>query len=360
MNEDFLHRKLAERKDQHAFRFLRTVEGKIDFCSNDYLGMARNHLIPSFPVPDLSSGSTGSRLLSGNYRLIGETEKAVAKFHEAAAGLIFNSGYDANLGLLSCIASRGDTVLYDRLCHASIRDGIRLSFAGSFSFEHNDLVDLEFKLQRATGSLFVVTETVFSMDGDLAPLRLLAGLCEKYGAHLIVDEAHATGVIGDRGEGLVQCLGLQKKCFARMHSFGKALGCHGAIVLGSESLRDYLINFARTFIYTTAMPPVAALAIAGAYAVFPGLTAERARLAALIKAFPDHTDSPIQKIVIPGNEAVRKAATGLESAGFDVRPILYPTVPRGAERLRVVLHSFNDLTEIAELLHQLSPKADAS
>ncbi|HCL83865.1 MAG TPA: 8-amino-7-oxononanoate synthase, partial [Chitinophagaceae bacterium] len=161
-------------------------------------------------------GSTGSRLLAGNYVLIEETEKQIARFHDAPAALIFNSGYDANFGLFSCIARRGDLIIYDQLSHASIRDGIRQSFADALSFAHNDLRELEMKLQKRRGNCFVVTESVFSMDGDRAPLVGMALLCEKYEAHLIVDEAHATGVIGERGEGAVQSFGLQDRCFARV------------------------------------------------------------------------------------------------------------------------------------------------
>ena len=252
--------------------------------------------------------------------------------------------------MLASIAAKGDTILYDTLCHASIRDGIRLSFAQAFSFAHNDPDDLRLKLARASGSLFVVTESVFSMDGDRAPLLEIANLCTSYGANLIVDEAHATGVIGKKGEGLVQALGLQKKCFARMHTFGKGLGCHGAVVLGSLTLRDYLINFARSFIYTTALPPAAIDAIRLSYQIFPALIAEREQLKSLIAAFPSAMDSPVQRLIIPGNEAVKKKALELQVSGFDVRPILYPTVPKGTERLRIVLHSFNTSGELASLL----------
>src|SRR5690606_6123052 len=164
-------------------------------------------------------GSTGSRLISGNYAIAEEAEKEISAFHGAESGLLFNSGYDANLGILSCVPRRGDTILYDSLSHASIRDGIRLGPAKSFSFRHNDLHDLERKMKNATGNVFVVTESVFSMDGDQAPLGEMSLLCDKNSAMLIVDEAHATGVVGDRGEGLVQKLGLEKKCFARVHTF---------------------------------------------------------------------------------------------------------------------------------------------
>jgi len=253
-------------------------------------------------------------------------------------------------------------VLYDYLSHASIRDGIRLGLAQSFSFQHNDTVDLEKKLSVATGNIFVVTESVFSMDGDLAPLEKIAALCAQYNAFLIVDEAHATGVIGDRGEGLVQQFHLQNTCFARVHTFGKALGCHGAVVLGSETLRDYLINFCRPFIYTTALPPVSVAAIQTAYRLFPLMVKERTRLLTLIKKFQDtaiHYSKPVsntavQSVIVPGNEQVKEVAGKCLRAGIDVRPILYPTVPKGSERLRVVLHAFNTASELDRLLETLS------
>ena len=412
MKEDFLHKKLGERKEQNAFRQLRLPDGKTDFCSNDYLGIATNGLVEKslfdfhtvHPKSETQSGavqgpdrparhgSGGSRLLAGNYPLIEETERQLAAFHDAAAGLIFNSGYDANLGLLSSVPQRGDTILYDYLSHASIRDGMRLSFARSFPFAHNDLADLEKRLQAATSgdrtarenptitgdqtteanhtsvekhaapaNIFVVTESVFSMDGDQAPLQAIAALCAQYGAHLIVDEAHATGVIGKRGEGLVQHLGLETACFARIHTFGKAVGCHGAIILGSQSLRDYLINFSRAFIYTTALPESSVLAISEAYELFPQMDQERDRLQQLIARFQQaslrfdrlNSATPIQGVIVPGNEAVRSLAARLQAAGLDVRPILYPTVPKGSERLRIVLHAFNTIEELETLIAEL-------
>jgi len=382
VKDEFLNSKLQQRREQNAFRTLRLPEDKTDLCSNDYLGVVRNGLLEGMPSNDLRGGagdlrggggekdlrdggevyhhgSGGSRLLAGNYPLIEETERQLALFHEAPAGLIFNSGYDANLGLLSCVPQRGDTVLYDYLSHASIRDGIRLSFAQSHSFLHNDTPDLEKKLRAAaTPNIFVVTESVFSMDGDQAPLREIAGLCEKYGAQLIVDEAHATGVLGERGEGGVQAADLQDRCFARVHTFGKAVGCHGAVVLGSELLRDTLINFSRAFIYTTALPETSVLAIRNAYRLFPGMDGERWRLQQLITRFREASlpfqrlDSltPIQVVIVPGNDAVKQLAARLQEQRLDVRPILYPTVPKGGERLRIVLHSFNTEEEVDRLV----------
>ena len=370
MNETFLLEKLAERRRQNAFRSLCLPTGKIDFCSNDYLGIALQSAFNNQSPTTISqlltsnshlSGSTGSRLLAGNYSLIEAVEQHIAVFHQSESALIFNSGYDANIGLLSCVPQKGDTILYDFLSHASIRDGIRLSQAQSFAFLHNNLADLERRLQQSLGNVFVVTESVFSMDGDTCPLPEIMALCQQYSAHLIIDEAHATGVIGNRGEGLVQHLNLQEKIFARVHTFGKACGCHGAVVLGSSVLRDYLINFARPFIYSTSLPPHAVAIIKKSYETFPLMMAERDHLQSLIQYFQIAqikyekllSATPIQVVIIEGNKEVKAVANLLQKNGLDVRPILYPTVSKGKERLRVVLHSFNTINEVEKLVQLL-------
>ncbi len=364
-NEDFLSAALDKRLEQHAFRQLRLPGAAVDFCSNDYLGLARNGRVQeaaltiSRQLPQVH-GSGGSRLLAGNYALVEQAERLLAAFHAAAAGLIYNSGYDANLGLFSSVPQKGDTIIYDKLIHASIRDGVRLSAALAFSFVHNSVEDLRKKLENAApggGRLFVTVESVYSMDGDMAPLVEIVQLCREFDALLIVDEAHATGVIGKRGEGLVQALQLENDCFARMHTFGKAVGCHGAVILGSGVLRDYLINFSRSFIYTTALPPHAVAVILASYDVFPDMHEERAHLYRLIHQFREavpqerRLDSvtPIQIVMVPGNAEARQLAAMLQHDGLDVRAILHPTVPRGQERLRVVLHSFNTEAEVARL-----------
>lgn len=358
--------KLEERKAQDALRRLRLPDGKADFCSNDYLGVVTKGLLAGVVGESEAHGSGGSRLLAGNYALIEAVEKTIADFHGAEAGLIYNSGYDANLGVLSCVPQRGDVVLYDALSHASIRDGIRLSFARAYAFAHNDLGDLERRLVAApvTTNIFVLTESVFSMDGDQAPLAGMVALCRRFGARVIVDEAHGTGIIGEKGEGLVQAMGLEGDCFARIHTFGKAVGCHGAIVVGSALLRDFLINFSRSFIYTTALPPASIRALGAAYALLPRLGAERERLGRLIERFRsagigfERLDSrtPIQVVVVPGNVAVKAVAERLQAAGLDVRPILSPTVERGRERLRIVLHAFNTDEEVDRLIEGLQKK----
>jgi 8-amino-7-oxononanoate synthase len=359
MDENFLHKKLGERSQKHALRILRTGGCGADYFSNDYLGIVYNGLIESFlSGKELAHGSTGSRLLAGNNALIEETENEIASFHGAGAALIFNSGYDANFGLLASIPQKGDILFYDKLVHASIRDGIRQSFAHSFSYAHNDLADLEQKLKTRSASnnnnCFVVTESVFSMDGDRAPLVEMARLCENYGGHFIVDEAHATGVIGNRGEGSVQDLGLERRCFARIHTFGKALGCHGAVILGSPSLREYLINFCRPFIYSTAIPPASVAAIRASYKIFPGLNVERGNLKKLIDLFHHpgfkKSDTPVQCFILPGNEQVKELSLQLQENRLDTRPILYPTVPLGQERLRITLHSYNTIEETERLI----------
>ena len=361
-NDEFLQPQLAERIQQHAFRQLRLPQGAVDFCSNDYLGLVHNNLLQPAAADMLKTGSTGSRLLAGNYPLAETVEQELAAFHDAPAALLFNSGYDANLGVLSCIPQRGDTILYDALSHASIRDGIRLSFARSYSFAHNDMAHLEQRLQKTEGQVFVVTESVFSMDGDVCPLQALVELCRRYQAHLIIDEAHATGVVGGSGEGLVQQLQLQRDVFCRIHTFGKACGCHGAVVLGSVSLRDYLVNFARSFVYTTALPEHSVAVIRASYRTFPHMQAERAHLQSLIHRFQQAqlryrqlpSQTPIQVVLVPGNEAVKQVAAQLQAQQLDVRPILYPTVPRGKERLRIVLHAFNTQQELDVLLNTLA------
>ena len=357
--EKFLEDLLQVRKVAGNLRSLKLPGNLVDFCSNDYLGIARDpeviqeiaRMVADLQLP---AGSGGSRLLSGNYPLIREAEKQIAAFHDAPSGLIFNSGYEANSGLFSCVVRKSDTVVHDQLIHASVRDGIRLSGARSFSFRHQDLQDLDKKLLQATGEKFVAVESVYSMDGDLCPLGEVAEICDKNGARLIIDEAHATGVYGKQGEGLVQLEGLQSSCFARIHTFGKALGCQGAIVLGSTVLVDYLVNFCRPFIFTTALPPAAIAGVLTAYRKFPRADSSRKSVFALATRFRSSEvpfplgdgTGPVQVVFLPGNDRAIQAGEWLRSRGLDVRPVLHPTVPLGSERLRIVLHSYNDPAEV--------------
>lgn len=363
MNENFLEQKLAQRRDEQAFRSLRLNNGLEDWSSNDYLGLSA---YLSKQKGTVGGGATGSRLLSGNHAIMEETEQLLAAFHETEAALIFNSGYDANLGLLSVVPQKDDLILYDFLSHASIRDGIKLNSCKSHSFLHNNLEDLERHLARAESRCFVVTESVFSMDGDQAPLSEIVKLCERYNAYLIVDEAHATGIIGTKGEGLVQALGLTQKVFARVHTFGKALGSHGAVVVGSNRLRNYLINFSRAFIYTTALPPAHFETIQEGYRMLPLMNDARIHLKELIQLFQEaslpfqklNSQTAIQAILIPGNEKARLVAQYLQSKGHDCRPILYPTVPKNTERIRIVLHSFNKTEALKSLIKAISESGE--
>ncbi len=368
--EDKLRLTLEERSSQESLRSLTVTDGLVDFCSNDYLGFSRSQALKDrirdevARHQDYRIGSTGSRLISGNSVYYEGLERHLAEFHKAESGLIFNSGYDANLGVFSSVPQRTDTILYDRLVHASIRDGIRLSHARAFAFEHNDVEDLERKLKGASGVIYVAVESVYSMDGDFAPLPEMSELCGRYGANLIVDEAHATGVFGQRGEGRVAELGLQNRVFARLHTFGKALGTHGAIVLGSSTLRSYLVNFARSFIYTTALPFHSLASIRCAYELLASegelmknlkekiqYLKNRAGADILKKMIPG--ESAIQCVLIPGNSEVRRVARGIQEAGFDVCPIMHPTVPAGSERLRICVHAFNTEDQINGLINKL-------
>lgn len=373
-SENFLQQKLSERQQENSLRELQHYhEGLADFFSNDYLSFAQSSLHKQKiqqlldAHPNHKNGATGSRLISGNTKFAEELEHKIAEFHQAEAALIFNSGYDANVGLLSSIAQRGDTIICDELIHASLIDGARLSLANRYTFAHNDLEALEEKLKQSKGNIFVVTESVFSMDGDCAPLLEICELAEKYNANLIIDEAHALCVFGKKGEGLTQYLGLQDKVFARVYTFGKALGCHGAAIVGSALLRQYLINFARSFIYTTALPYSALVCIAVGYDELPE-TPEREILIANISLFNRLTshnqnaimpsESAIQSILVPGNEACKKLAVQLQKGGFNVKAILSPTVAKGKERLRICLHAHNTKAEIYGLTSQLNLNND--
>lgn len=363
-NDDFLEKKILQRVSENALRTLAPEKPGVDFFSNDYLGIATQKLLQ---IPASEYGSGGSRLLAGNRARTQAVEADIANFHAAEAGLLFNSGYDANIGLLSCVPQRGDVVFYDALCHASIRDGLRLSFAQCISFEHNNCEHLETLLQTETtqkaATIFIVTEAVFSMDGDTAPLEKIVAIGQQFGAHILVDEAHSIGVIGQAGEGLCQHLRVQNQIFARIYTYGKALGCHGAAVLGSERLIRYLVNFARSFIYTTALPLHAVEVIAAAYQLLPSLTKERRQLAGSIQLFQDglgqyaalaKSTTAIQAVFFEA-EKLNSAAETLQAQGFLVKPIRYPTVPRNTERIRIILHSFNTDTEVKALVDALLP-----
>lgn len=355
-----LQDKLSDRKKNGQLRILKTNAGLIDFASNDYLGLSRNqelinNVSVSYQALGASLGSGGSRLLAGNSIHFEALEAFLAQVHCGESSLLMNSGYVANLSVFSTIPQKGDTVLYDELIHTCIKDGVRLSHANHFSFKHNDLESLESKLKKATGTVYVAIESIYSMDGDEAPLKSIARLCKEYGAYLIVDEAHSTGVYGQGGSGLCCALGIEKEVFIRIHTFGKAIGCHGACVIASNELKEYLINFARPFIYTTAMPLHAIVSIREAYKYLSANSSIQDYLQTRIDFFKKTIDtsiesqSPVQILIISGNHAVKKKAELMQKSGFDVRPVLSPTVKEGVERLRICIHEFNTNEEIEKL-----------
>ena len=356
--------RLDAREQEGLLRTLKYTSALIDFTSNDYLGLARSqslfdqiHLaLDSFITK--SNGATGSRLLAGNTEYYESVEAKLADIFKAEASLILNSGYAANLAVLSSLPQRNDTILYDELAHACIKDGARLSLAKRFSFRHNDLDDLESKLKRAEGSIYIAVESVYSMDGDQCPLQELVTLAEKYNAFIILDEAHSTGVYGERGSGLAVSENLHDRIAVRVYTLGKAMGIHGACIAGSKELKNYLVNFARPFIYTTALPLHSVVAIDCAFNYLEKNIHQQQQLQKNIYTYRDAVQdlpnktvshSSIQTAIFPGNDHSKKVATELQQKGFDVRPILSPTVPKGSERLRICLHTFNTQHEIAAL-----------
>lgn len=350
--------KLDKRMQGGTLRSLSLFDDFVDFYSNDYLGFSKLEN----DISSISSyGSTGSRLISGTSMEALNAETFLANFFGVEAALIYNSGYDANVGFFGSVPQKGDVVFYDEFIHASVRDGIRLSFANNFSFKHNDLSDLESKLSKSSATNYVVVESIYSMDGDISPLKEIVGLCVKYNSYLIVDEAHACGVFGDRGKGLVSLQGLDSSVFARIITFGKAYGAHGACVLSEKILKDYLINFSRSFVYTTALPPEAYSRIV--FAVnHTELDIRKNRLHEIIKYFRDRiypiqcvsdVTSPIQLIRIGDVERTKFISEKLQRSKLAVKPIYSPTVPIGNEGLRICLHAFNTEEQIDLLLHYL-------
>jgi len=370
--------KLEQRTANNSLRKLSLPNTLIDFASNDYIGFAKSETIfnetHSYLIENkiIQNGATGSRLLSGNHKVYEEAENYIAKFHQVESALIFNSGYDANVGFFGAVPQRNDIILFDELSHASIRDGIQLSNAKSYKFQHNDFEDLERLLLKLSTdnqqptTIFVVTESVFSMDGDTPNLEELVQISNKYNCNLVIDEAHTLGVFGACGEGLVQMLGLQDSVFARIVTFGKGLGCHGAAIIGSNELKNYLVNFARSFIYTTGLSPhsVATILVAYQHLEIENNALEKLRNNIIhfnqeknilgLKPMFVRSKSAIQSAIIPGNQNVKSIANQLQEKGFDVKAILSPTVPEGQERLRFCLHSYNSKEEISEVLGLLS------
>lgn len=355
---------LEQRAATHSLRQLSYSGSGIDFFSNDYLGLAQNreiwmsvHQRMIDTAPKIWNGSTGSRLLSGNHAFMEEMERYCAHFFKGDAALLFNSGYAANVGLLSSIPQKGDTILYDEYIHASLKEGARLSLAQRYGFKHNNLESLESKLKRATGTVFIVIEAVYSMDGDHPPLSEIIQLAKQYNAVLIVDEAHSTGVYGTYGEGWVVEQGWSNEVDIRIHTMGKAIGAHGACIIAAPKVIEYLINFARSFIYSTAMSPHSYFTIQVALEYLQQHTVLLQKLKTNIRlmqstlcTYPGYipSSSPIQILQLSGNKAVQALSGYLNQQGFDIKPILSPTVKEGQERIRSCIHAYNTEEEIQQ------------
>lgn len=366
-----LQKQLQKRKEADNFRTLQPQNNLIDFCSNDYLGLAQNILLRQTIEKTLSTlaqpylGATGSRLLSGTHPHTLRVEQALAEIFEAEACLIFNSGYQANTAILSTIPQKGDTIFCDERIHASLREGARLSLAERFYFRHNDTEDLARKLQKAQEQKFVIVETVYSMEGDIAPIADLMRICTQYNAHLIVDEAHSTGIYGSKGNGYLIEQGLHQGVFARIYTFGKAMGGHGACIVGPQILIDYFINFARSFIYTTALPLHSIVHIQESFRYIGEHLHLQQKLRQNIQDFKNalpiksanfalkESQTPIQIVGIGGNERTKYFAQAVGHAGFDVRAVLSPTVREGEEIVRICLHAFNTKEQIERLCEEM-------
>ena len=338
----------------------------IDLCSNDYLGLATDRRLKRAVRDAVEAsekmGSTGSRLLSGNAWKWEALEEEFADFAGTPAALYFSSGYSANVGLLGAVLRPGDIAFSDRLNHASLIDGIRLSGATKVIYPHGDLAFLEGALRKhrgAQGAKVIVTESLFSMEGDFATLSRLLGLAKDYGAELVVDEAHATGVYGPQGRGIVVGLGIEKEVLATVHTCGKALASAGAFVCGRRELRGYLVNHARTFLFSTAMPPYMAGQIQAALGLAREARRERAHLEGIASLLREglaaigvdcgSSESQIVPVLAGTNEASLDVAEKLRASGYAVRAIRPPTVPDGTARLRLSLTTAITAEEIPRL-----------
>jgi 8-amino-7-oxononanoate synthase len=357
---------LDELRRQWQFRALDRPSG-INLISNDYLGLASDPRLARELADAVARlgrvGAGGSRLLGGNSEEWEQAESEFAEFAGTEAALYFSSGYVANLGLLSALLRPGDLVFSDALNHASLIDGMRLSGARKVIYRHGDLAQLEGALEHYRddpAAKLIVTESLFSMEGDRAPLGAMLDLGRRYGAELVVDEAHAVGVFGPQGRGLATEAGIERDLLAVVHTCGKALGSAGAFVCCSELLRDFLVNRARTFIFSTAAPPYQAAQIRAAVTAAREMGAERAHLQAISRKLRDGlreegfdiaaSDSQIVPLIAGSNEAALAWAESLKEAGFAVRAIRPPTVAAGRACLRFSLTAKLSEGEIERLL----------
>ncbi len=366
---EFFRKKQSQLKASGLFRELKLSRG-IDFCSNDYLSFSENRELQSIIREQLSLfplGSGGSRLVRGHYPLTEQLESRLAWFSKKPEALFFPTGYQANLALFSSLLREKARVFSDELIHASVIDGIRLSGAEKHIWSHNDLNELEFLLKREAGGSqkmnFVVVESIYSMEGDFAPLRELVSLCEHHHCYLIVDEAHATGLFGRRGSGRVEALGLCDRVFARIHTAGKALGVSGGWVAGSRELKDFMVNLSRPFIYSTAPSFPQQLALLESLNYFlENRESLQKDFFNRLELFQNPLDSiaresgfkvnghggPVTSFVVGDNEKALALMEALAIRGYDVRAIRPPSVPRAMLRLTVPLK--RSLPEIGDFL----------
>ncbi len=362
---------LAQIKARGLGRTLALSRG-LDFSSNDYLGFARHPLILEAARAALSRwgrlGASGSRLLAGHHEEHEALEAEAAAFFGVEAALYFNSGFAANLALFSALPAPRSCVVYDEKIHASVKEGIRASLASKAPFRHNDLSDAEKRLRlartRGARELFIAVESLYSMEGDLAPLSGLQDLAHRFEATLIVDEAHATGILGRTGRGAIE--GLKAPGVIALHTCGKALGAAGALVTGPRLVVDYLVNRARPFLYSTAQPPVVVAAVRRALSLVDEEPWRRERLRALsilassrLKGVLSRWTAragatPIVPVLIGSDEEAVAASQELSRRGFDVRAVRPPTVPRGTARLRVSINVQRREREIEELSANLA------
>ncbi|HWP60188.1 MAG TPA: 8-amino-7-oxononanoate synthase [Candidatus Acidoferrales bacterium] len=374
MHADFILKELRALREAGLYRSLKRVQGEqgptlmiegrelLNFCSNNYLGLAGHPALCAAAkeaIDRYGCGSGASRLISGNLELHEQLEEKIAALKGTEAALVFNSGYQANTGLLSCLAGEGDTIFSDALNHASIIDGCRLTRARVVVYPHGDIARLEDELKKTTtGKKLIVTETIFSMDGDEAPLAEIVELAERFGALVMVDEAHATGVAGPNGAGVVAKLGLGERILVQMGTLGKALGSFGAYVAGSKALRELIINRCRTFIFTTSLPPSVLAASIAAIELVRKEPERRLALWHNVRALRDglkrmglrlsESQSQIQPVIIGDARRCMALSARLFEKGLFCQGIRPPTVPAGTSRLRVTVmatHSHEHLRQ---------------
>lgn len=347
-----LKQALRKRKENGNYRSLKVADAKIDFFSNNYLSLPQPDTEVDFFYADTSS----SRLIAGTSSSHIQLEKQLAEKFDSPSALLFNSGYTANLGLLSCLPTKNDLILYDEFAHASLKDGIRLSNASFYKFKHNDISNLERLLKKYASNyetVFVVVESLYSMDGDFCPLKEICQLKKQYEFSLLLDEAHSIGTFGTEGKGISINLDLSTNIDFRIITFGKAFGSHGAAVLANQTTIDYLINFSRPFIYTTALPTNIIQHIAKKIN-HPKITLAQKKLQNNINYFrtsfaqynlKSANNSPIQTLFFPKKHLDLITSIAQEN-GIGIKAILPPTVPKGGERLRISIHSANTNEEI--------------